>query len=884
MRIILTTCLLAVLAITGSVYAQGEYSYSMDLKIGSGNVNNIDTLYNQVIYFNKSSNNLKHVSNGGRVESINGYDIVFKDANGHVLPSYQELYDPSSGRLVYFVRLPIIYPGVDNYFYVHFGNDQITSSTDDLTCFSDFTYVLAKHDIGSTYQSEQVLSSTTFTQTNSSLVGVNDTRFNNTEIYKMSSGDYVESSSMIQMAGDFSLILWAKGKSSNYQAQQGIIGKDLPGLEDQSFYLGTKGQKFEFGYGDGTTFYSTVAGQNFLGSSWKNVVLTREGDRIYLYSNGSLLDSLVNVNMPDTLEFNRIGAIATDFSEFSLDDMYLRDYAMNEDQVAFEYRFKSGLSAIVSTISNFSTNVYESVADGSSQTGATWKHGSALPGTTNKVVINDSVYFNANKTISILRIAPGGKVDLNNTMTVTDSLIIEGELHVRNAKSFILGSNCVVSTSDSVTICRETGVLLDDAIYQYWSSPVTGAVIGEVMTGTNPSDFYSWDGTTQNWSLESSTAIMQRGKGYTATSIIGIANQNVTRCFTGALNHGTIQVNVKSGNNFLGNPYACGLDNEAFVDYNTGILGTLYLWNQKSSYGNSGDYATWTKLGTTPGNSGRNPQDFMPTAQGFFVEASADGTVEFNNSMMTANSNQTFFKSDTVEAENTWFKVEDLLDSTAWQINLIGFHPEATDSVDRLYDGKMFTTNYVLNLYCDLEGVKYAINGLNSWGSESEKNVPIDIYSSSDRTVKFTLDSFSLDTSVYYVGLLDLQTNMRYDLRKEIAFLDVFTGVTSNRFEIEYKRLNHPDLAPGLGDGNDELTHVGEVNILHSIRNFGNRVELVSTERIEFVRVLSIDGRIVDSFAVNNNQFVWEKQGRSNILLFELTYPTGKRIEKVVLH
>ena len=73
---------------------------------------------------------------GGHVESSSGYDIIFRDSNGDLLDFEIERYDPLTGELVAWVRIPYINgknATSNTVIYMYYGNKCILSSWENIT-------------------------------------------------------------------------------------------------------------------------------------------------------------------------------------------------------------------------------------------------------------------------------------------------------------------------------------------------------------------------------------------------------------------------------------------------------------------------------------------------------------------------------------------------------------------------------------------------------------------------------------------------------------------------------------------------------------------------------------------------------------------------------
>jgi hypothetical protein len=76
---------------------------------------------------------LRTVSNGGHVANPNGYDIGFyTDASGSTKLKWEiDSYNPSTGRLIAWVKIPTLSSTSDTSFYLFYGNPSITTDQSD---------------------------------------------------------------------------------------------------------------------------------------------------------------------------------------------------------------------------------------------------------------------------------------------------------------------------------------------------------------------------------------------------------------------------------------------------------------------------------------------------------------------------------------------------------------------------------------------------------------------------------------------------------------------------------------------------------------------------------------------------------------------------------
>ena len=74
---------------------------------------------------------LKSVARGGRIETEQGFDLRFELEQGGKLPHDVERYDPTTGRLIAWVRLPELRPESDLVLFLYYGKPGLTTNEAD---------------------------------------------------------------------------------------------------------------------------------------------------------------------------------------------------------------------------------------------------------------------------------------------------------------------------------------------------------------------------------------------------------------------------------------------------------------------------------------------------------------------------------------------------------------------------------------------------------------------------------------------------------------------------------------------------------------------------------------------------------------------------------
>ncbi len=104
------------------------YSYFKKLTTQEAQINvGTTNLVNFPVLVSLIDNDLRHTSNGGKVTNINGFDIVFTSSNGSTIINHQvERYNPVTGELIAWVKIPLVSSTVNTDFYMYFGNATVS--------------------------------------------------------------------------------------------------------------------------------------------------------------------------------------------------------------------------------------------------------------------------------------------------------------------------------------------------------------------------------------------------------------------------------------------------------------------------------------------------------------------------------------------------------------------------------------------------------------------------------------------------------------------------------------------------------------------------------------------------------------------------------------
>ena len=471
----------------------------------------------------------------------------------------------------------------------------------------------------------------------------------------------------------------------------------------------------------------------------------------------------------------------------------------------------------------------------------------------------------------------------SGTFTINENITNNGTINVSSGASlYQTASTDGNSGSGTYNISRSTGTLVDDTRFQYWSSSVNNTTMGTVFTGSNTVDFYFFDESSGAWASQGSGSTMTPGRGYATTGTIGITSNSETRTFSGTVNNGDVSLSttgVASSDAILvGNPYPSAISSATFVSDNTDLNGTLYFWNHSTAESGGSntdaDYATWNGVGSTGGNSAEAPDDYISSGQGFFVEASsANPTVSFNNDQRTSGNNTQFFKQGVEQRKRVWLSLSN--DSNDVNQLLVGYLPQATEGVDRMYDGHKFKGHPRISFYSMIEEDAYSIQGLPDVGLEQTSIVPLGVDAWITGSYTIHMDSTNNWPESYSLQLEDRLEGTMTNLltTADYSFTLDSIGEVSERFYLHVKhKLSAADEQPVDGGGNEspgseggDITGIEDADVTPAkvYRSGGVLVIESGDEIVEQVSVHDLSGRLCHEQTVSGSitNIPWNKTG-----------------------
>ena len=395
---------------------------------------------------------------------------------------------------------------------------------------------------------------------------------------------------------------------------------------------------------------------------------------------------------------------------------------------------------------------------------------------------------------------------------------------------------------------------------------------------------------------------MNIGSGYIVRDI-----NNVN--FTGVPNNGIITLSAFRGNditgtgtqliarsstddnwNLLGNPYPSSIGVNEFLTTNNVLEGFVKIWSHgtppnstidpfyqdfNSNY-HANDYITVNSTGISSGISDYK----IASGQGFMVllRAGAPGSelVTFSNTMRSKNfGNNTFYRSANVSSpvnHRIWL---DLISPTQTNRILIGYIPEATNGLDRMFDA---FTDYrdAQNFYSVIDNEPYLIQG-KALPFVNSDLVPVGFKAPNNGNYSIaiaTVDGLFVNNG-QNIYLEDTLLDIVHNLSLNPYTFTATTGIHNNRFVIRYT---------------DRALNTNDFNLMNNtvtIYASGTGIKINSTQAmVKSYEVYTILGQVIASENnVNNHDCVVKNIMKNDqTLLVKATLNNGQVVTKKVIY
>jgi len=339
--------------------------------------------------------------------------------------------------------------------------------------------------------------------------------------------------------------------------------------------------------------------------------------------------------------------------------------------------------------------------------------------------------------------------------------------------------------------------------YWYVTQPVTSATANVFLHTW----MFTYDETSTAWGefIEPEITPLVLMQGYA----VWTSNENpwhygwepmgdTTTSYDGTLNSGAIGTSlsfsnpdpVNGGWNFVGNPYPSAVDWDA-----TGWTKTSLVTNSYSVW----DGATYGAY--TSGSGGSNgATQYIPAAQGFFVQTNAAGSLGVTNAVR-AHDAIPFWKTQ----ENMLYRLS--LNISNGEVNdetVIYFNEAATSELDYSFDARKLMAPAAPQAFTMLANDRMAINTFNNTTETQSVILGVNAPVAGEYTITASnIESFDALTPIY---LEDLVTGQNINLREVSSYTFTAGEGTSERFVVHFTDQQ------GIGDN-----PASEINSIYAV-------------------------------------------------------------------
>jgi len=460
------------------------YTYSRALTISHAEIPNTDQ-QNFPVLISGTYADFANVSNGGKVQSPQGYDVVFtSDSAGQNFLDHEiDTYNSATGAVNFWVRIPTLSHTADTTIYMWFGNSAVTFSQENKTGVWSNGYAAVYH-MGN----------------GSSISGSDSTGNNPGTVNSVSaasgliggSGSFGSSSSISavpasSVSGAFTIEEWASPTSTSGTLYHSRAPSD-EGFDASFTASGLHGD-----IGNGTAWLTTSADAHFSYSTntWHHYVYSVTSNSFNIYQDGVLVGAGAFSGTPLLLDSTHYLHIGGSFSGL-IDETRVSAVSRSADWIATEYNNQISPGTFFSIAGENPTVVSPQITSASP----------LIVGTGTTITINGANFGNPQQSGAVVLNNNLGTVQSwsNNQIVVTVLTgTSPGTLYVQqnglnsNAVPFTINTPTVVSVSplngaSGVSVNSSVVLTFNEAIdistVNYGTVPISASGFSGVLSGT----------------------------------------------------------------------------------------------------------------------------------------------------------------------------------------------------------------------------------------------------------------------------------------------------------------------------------------------------------------------------------------------------------------
>ncbi len=336
------------------------YSSERSITIDHRQVPNSDQM-NFPVLISGTFSDLATTANGGQVQNSNGYDIaVTTDIGGtNKLDHEIESYDPVTGTINLWVRIPLLSHSTDTVIFLQYGSNMVITSQENRTGVWDSNYQMVLHlDEAAAPYRDSTSNAYASTGGGASYPAQGQGKIGKGQAYNGGVGQYIaySQSQSPNPNGDITMEAWIKTTQSSGAGQVQIMGKGNNATlsYEMLFSAGNTNTSAEALLNSSNNSVATIVGNTTINdNNWHHIAVTAPSTgNIVLYTDGQPSGSLNNsapllaVSSDPLL----LGASCPGcFAMFgTLDEVRISNSVRSPDWVATEYNNENSPSAFAS--------------------------------------------------------------------------------------------------------------------------------------------------------------------------------------------------------------------------------------------------------------------------------------------------------------------------------------------------------------------------------------------------------------------------------------------------------------------------------------------------------------------------------------------------------
>lgn len=342
------------------VWYNSGYTYRYQFIIDHTKVTGGADLSSFPVLVHVIDSNLAHVSYGGLIQNINGYDITFTDSSGTGYMYFDvEKYDPTIGELVVWVSLTTVSHTTDTVFYLYFSNSSISTFQGFSTGTWDSNYKLVMH-------ANNNAASTTVSDTTSN--GNNGTAQQNTNIISTTGqvgnalsfngiSDYINiaNASSLDTVSTLTYSFWVNPSAFNqpsYAVAYSVYGASIIDRNEDG---GTNGYIIAIDVTGRVWWWPSSNNDKYSTAklplnTWTHVAITFGSGTVTIYINGAQDSSQASVTPQTVTNPLRIGGKSWvgGFFQGEIDEVHYSNIVRTAGWIGTEYNNQSSPSTFYS--------------------------------------------------------------------------------------------------------------------------------------------------------------------------------------------------------------------------------------------------------------------------------------------------------------------------------------------------------------------------------------------------------------------------------------------------------------------------------------------------------------------------------------------------------